>query len=247
MWQSREGAVAWTMQRRLCPCFIDPRRTQVAETSEKELQAETLNKEMQLDNQPVTPNRRSSRVPAIVVSSLALVVIGAAATLYVLPNFPIALPNLNGLAELFPRETASAPIPEPAVNATLRDIQSAQRQNADTLQQNTGMLQQNTGMLRQGAANLEFFRQGFTAQQTDLRRISNQLSSLITRVDSLQNAVAPLTTSSITQPNARARLVGTPRKKTSRLPKPFGPVSVGGAPLSPLPAPGSGAGDVTRS
>jgi len=58
-----------------------------------------------------------------------------------------------------------------------------------------------------------------------------------------QNAVTPLTTSSITPPNARARLVRTSRKKTSRLPnKPVGPVSVGGVPLNPAPAPGSGSG-----
>jgi hypothetical protein len=214
----------------------------VAETPEKEPQAETLNKETQLDKEPVALNGRSSRMPAIVVSSLALAVISAAA-IYALPKFNIALPNFISFAELFPRETASAPLPDPAVSATLKDIQSAQQQNAAALQKNGAVLQQNTAMLQQGAATLESLRQGFTSQQTNLKTISNQLSSLIARVDSLQNAVTPLTTSSIPQPNARARLVGTSRKKTSRLPnKPVGPVSVGGAPLNPGPAPGSGAG-----
>lgn len=212
----------------------------MAERPEKEPQAETPTKETQLDNQPVALNRRSSRMPVIVVSLLALVVVGAAA-IYALPNFDIALPNVSSFAELFPRETASAPIPDP-VSTTLKDIQSAQQQNATALQENGAVLQQNTGMLQQDAATLESFRQGFTAQQTDLKRISNQLSSLIARVDSLQNAVTPLTTSSIPQPNARARLVGRSRKKTSRLPKPVGPVSVRGAPLSPMPSPGWGAG-----
>jgi len=206
----------------------------VAETADKESQAETLNKETQVDQQPVAPNRRSSRMSAIVVSLSASALIGAAAA--------YALPNFYSFAELFPREAASAPIPDPAVTATLKDIQSFQQKNATSLQENEAVLQQNAAMLQQGAATLESVRQSFTAQQTDLKRISNQLASLIARADSLQNAVTPLTTSAISLPNARARAVATPRRKTSRLPKPVGPVSVGGAPLSPAPALESAAG-----
>jgi hypothetical protein len=214
----------------------------VAETAEKAPQAETLDKETQLDKEPVALDRRSSRIPAIIVSSLALAVICAVA-IYALPKFNIALPKFSSLAKLFPRETASAPIPNPAVGAALKDIQSAQQRNAAALQENGAVLQQNTAMLQHDADTLGILRQGYTAQQTNLKTISNQLSSLIARVDSLQNAVSPLTTSSIQQPNVRARLVGTSRKKISRLPdKPVGPVSVGGAPLNPGPAPGSGAG-----
>ena len=238
--QSRKGAVAGLSTRRLCP--IDPRRTQVTETPEKEPQAETLNKEPELDKESVALNVRSRRMPAIAVSSLALTVIGAVA-IYALPKSNIALPNFSSFIELFPRTTASAPIPDPAVSATLKDIQSAQLQNAAALQENGAVLQQNTAMLQQGAATLDSLRQGSTTQQTNLKTISNQLSSLIARVDSLQNAATPPTTSSIPQPNARARLVRTTRKKTSRLPdKPVGPFSVRGAPLYPAPARGSGAG-----
>jgi hypothetical protein len=208
----------------------------VAETPEKEPEAETLSKETQLDKEPVALTRRSSRMLAMVVSSLALTVIGALA-IYALPDANVALPNFSSLAELFPRHTASVPIPDPAVIATLKDIQSAQQRNEAALQENGAVLQQNTGMLQQGAATLESLRQGYTAQQTNLKTISNQLSSLIARVDSLQNAVTPLTTSSIPQPNARGRLVRMSRKKISRLPsKPVGPVSIGGAPLNPAPA-----------
>jgi uncharacterized coiled-coil protein SlyX len=171
---------------------------------------------------------------AIVVSLSALVLVGAAAA-YALPNF-----NSFSFAELFPREAASAPIPDPAVSAALRDIQSSQQQNATALQENGAVLQQNAAKLQEDAATLESLRQSFTSQQTDLKRISNQLSSLMARVDSLQNAMTPLTTSSIPQPNAHVQAAS--RKKTSRLPEPFGPVSVGGAPLSPAPALGSGAG-----
>jgi hypothetical protein len=192
---------------------------------------------MQLD-QEVALNGRSGRLPAIVVSALALTVIGAVAT-YALPAFNIALPNFNSFAELFPRQPASAPIADPAAIATLKDIQSAQQRDATALEENGAVLQQNTAMLQQGATALDSLRQGFTAQQTHLKAISNQLSSLIVRVDSLQNAVNPLTTSSIPQPN-RARLVRTSRKTTSRVPnKLVGPVSIGGAPLNITPGSGS--------
>jgi hypothetical protein len=229
--------------RRLCP--IDRRRTQLTETPEKQPETETLNKEMQLD-QEVAQSGRSGRLPAMVVSALAVTVIGAVA-IYTLPAFNIALPNFNSFAELFPRQTASAPIPDPAVIAALKDIQSVQQrdaialdENGAALKENEVALQQNTAMLQQGATALDSLRQGFTAQQTHLKTISNQLSSLIVRVDSLQNAVNPLTTSSIPQPN-RARLVRTSRKTTSRVPnKPVGPVSIRGAPLNITPESGSG-------
>jgi hypothetical protein len=146
----------------------------------------------------------SSRVPAIVVSLSALAVISAAAA--------YALPNFNRFPEQSLHETASVPIPDPVVSATLKDIQLSQQQNA---------------------AVLVSLTQSSATQQADLKRISRQLSSLAVQTDALQNAVTPLTTSSIPQPNARARAVGASRKKTALLPPPVGPVSVGGAPLSP--------------
>src|SRR5262245_53086259 len=102
---------------------------------------------------------------AMVVSLSAMVVIGAAETIHARPDF-------SRFAELFPHETASVPIPDP-LSAALKDIRSIQQQNADTLQQNRTVLQQNTAMLQQGAANLESIRQGFTAQQTNLKIVSN--------------------------------------------------------------------------
>jgi hypothetical protein len=199
--------------------------------------AETPDKETQGDKQPeATPQGAASRV-AIVVSLSALAVIGAA-TANALPNFNrfslphfnrLSLPNFNGFSlpnfnrfvAQSPHETVSAPIPDPAVRATLRDIQLSQQQNA---------------------AVLVSLTQSSATQQADLKRISRQLSSLAAQVDALQGAVTPLTTSSIPRPNPRARVLGTSRKIISPLPKPVGPVSVGGAPLSPAPAPGSGAG-----
>ena len=198
--------------------------------------AETPDKETQGDKQPeATQQGASSRVPAILVSLSALAVIGAAAA-NALPNFNrfslphfnrLSLPNFNGFslpnfsrfAAQSPHETVSAPIPDPAVSATLRDIQLSQQQNT---------------------AVLVSLTQSSATQQADLKRISRQLSSLAAQADALQSAVTPLTTSSIPHSNPRARVLGTSRKIIPPLPKPVGPVSVGGAPLSP--APGSGAG-----
>ena len=194
--------------------------------------AETPDKETQGDKQPEAAQQgASSRVPAIVVSLSALAVIGAATAnslpnfnSFSLPNFDhFSLPNFNRFAAQphTPHETASAPIPDPAVSATLKDIQLSQQQNA---------------------AVLVSLTQSFATQQADLERISRQLSSLAAQADALQSAVTPLTTSSISHSNTRARVFRTSRKIVSPLPKPFGPVSVGGAPLSPAPVPGSGAG-----
>jgi hypothetical protein len=200
--------------------------------------AETPEKETQGDNQPEAAQLGPSSRVAIVVSLSALAVIGAA-TANALPNFHrfslpnfhrLSLPNFNGFAlpNFWPNfnrfaaqshETVSAPIPDPAVSATLKDIQLSQRQNAVVL-----------ASLTQSSAT----------QQADLKRISRQLSSLAAQTDALQSAMTPLTTSSIPHPNPRARVLGASRKIISPLPKPVGPVSVGGAPLSP--APGSGAG-----
>ena len=91
----------------------------MAETADTKPQAEIPT---QLDKPPAAPSRRSGGVPAIVVSISALVLIGAAAT-YLLQNF-------NSIAELLPHEAASAPIPDPVVSATLKDIQSFQQKNA---------------------------------------------------------------------------------------------------------------------
>ena len=217
--------------------------------------AETPDKETQGDQQPeVARQRASSRAPAILVSLSALAIIGAA-TANSLPNFSLpdfsrfslpsfsspnfsrlslpnfSLPDFNRFVAQSPHETASVPIPDPAVNATLKDIQLSQQQNA---------------------AVLASLSQSSETQQADLKRISRQLSLVTAQLNSVQNAMTPLTTSSIPQtplttssiphPSIRARVVGTSRKIIPPLPKPVGPVSVGGAPLSPAPAPGARAG-----
>jgi hypothetical protein len=215
--------------------------------------AETPDKETQQDNQPETARQGASgRVPALLVSLSALAIIGAATANslpsfnpsslpnfndFSLPNFDrfslpnislpnISLPNFDGFSlPNFNRfaapahEAALAPLPDPVVHAALKDIQLLQQQNA---------------------AVLVSLTQTSATQQGDLKRISRQLSSLAAQTDALQSAVTPpLTTSSIPHSKPRARVVRTSRKTVSPLPKPVGPVSVGGAPLNPAPASGA--------
>ena len=148
----------------------------MAETSDNYSQTDSLNQAAQVDGQPETANGQFSRMVPIAVSVSVLVFIGATAGYWWL--------NCS-FAELFPSEAASAPIPDPIVSAALKDIQSFQKQNAAALQENAVVLQHTAGMVQQGAENLEYVRQSFTAQQTDLKKITNQLSSLLARVSTL--------------------------------------------------------------
>ena len=216
--------------------------------------AEAPDKETQGDKQPEAAQQlASNRVPVIAVSLAALAVIGAATANslssfgrfslpdfnqfslpkvddFSLPDFSrFSPPNFNRVAAPPPPKPAPVLVPDPVVRAGLRDIQSSQEQNA---------------------AVLASLTQSSATQQADLKRITRQLSLLTAQVGSLRNPVTPpLTTSSIPHSNPRARVVQASRKvlppilppTLPPLPKPAGPVSVGGAPLSPAPAPGSDA------
>jgi len=178
---------------------------------------ETPDKETQPDDQPVPPKKAASLLLASAVALAGFAAVSV--TTYALSNFNrFAERSLNQTAL---NQTASVPIPDPAISATLKDIQSSQQQSA---------------------TQLESLARSSAAQQTDLRRISDQFSSLTARVEALQNSVEPVTTSAIPQPVARARVVRMARKKSLPLPPPVGPVSVRGAPLSPAPARWSGDG-----
>jgi hypothetical protein len=211
---------------------------QVTKTSE--VQSQTEPTDTQLES--VVPSIKSSRKSVVALSIFALAINGTAA-IYTLPSFDIPMPNFSGLvAELLPHETASAPIPD-AVVVALKDVQSAQQQNVVALQdngsllrQNTALLQKDTALLQQGSAKLDGLRQSLTDEQTDVKKISVQLSTLMAKVDALQNAIAPEITSSIPKGRGRNRLSAAARKKVARPLKPAGPISVGGAPLTTAPA-----------
>jgi hypothetical protein len=189
------------------------------------------------------PSGRSSRKSIFALSVFALG-LNAAAAAYTLSPSDFALPNVSSLAELLPHQTASDPIPDPVVLA-LKDIQSAQQQHVASLQENSSSLQQNTALLQQDSTTLASLRQSVTDERVDVKKISAQMadehvdvkkmsaqiSTLIAKVDSLQNAIAPEITSSIPKGRARNRLSGLMRKRIARQLKPVGQISIGGAPL----------------
>jgi len=217
----------------------------VTTTSEKQSQTE--------QPESTAPTKKSSRKSILALSVLALGINSTAAVYtmspsgFALPNISdFALPNINSLAELLPHQKASDPVADPAV-AALKDIQSAQQQHVAALQENNVLLQQNTALLQQDSIALASLRQSVVDEQVgvkkisaqiadeheDVKKISAKISTLIAKVDSLQNAMTPEVTSSISARHAQNRLFRVVRKKMAREPKPVGPVSLGGAPLSP--------------
>jgi uncharacterized protein HemX len=88
---------------------------------------------------------------------------------------------------------------------------------------------------QQIAGRIDAIDQKVVAAQTDLKRLSGQLSALAARVDALN--AAGLTSSMEPPSDARAQVPAPPSKKRLPAPKPTGPVSVGGAPQNAPPAP----------
>ena len=184
-----------------------------------------------------TPSGRSSLALAVFAVGL-----NATAAVYALSPSDFALPNVGILAELLPHQKASDPIPDPVI-AALKDIRSVQQRQFASLQGNNSSLQQNTALLQQDSTTLASLRQSITDEQVDVKRISDlitdeqvdvkkisaQISTLIAKVDSLQNAITPEVTSSISTEHARNRPSGVVRKRMARHAKPVGSVSVGGA------------------
>jgi uncharacterized coiled-coil protein SlyX len=194
----------------------------VTKTSETQSQTEQL--------EPAAPSKRPSRKSILALSVFALG-LNATAAVYTLSPSDFALPNISNLAELLPHQKASDPIPDPVL-AALKDIQSTQQQHVASLQENSSSLHQNTALLQQDSTALASLRQSITDERVDVKKISAQLSTLIAKVDSLQNAIAPEITSSIPRGRARNRLSGVVRKRMAGQLKPVGPFSVRGAPLS---------------
>lgn len=189
------------------------------------------------------PSGQSTRnsILALAVFALGL---NAAAAVYTQSPADFSLPDFSSLAELLPHQTASDPIPDP-VAVALKDIQSAQQQHLASLQENSASLQHNTALLAQDSTTLASLRQSVTDEKVDVKKISAQItdehvdvkkisvqmSTLIAKVDALQNAIAPEITSSIPKGRARNRLSGVMHNRIARQAKTVGPVSIGGTPL----------------
>lgn len=175
------------------------------------------------------PYTRPGRKTVLLLAVCALAINGAAAVYTSPSGFPSL--NVGSLAQLLPRQEAPAPKPDPVV-AALKDIQFAQQQHTDSLQANNHALQQNAALLQQDSLVLLSLRQSITDERVDVKKISSQLTTLIAKVDSLQNVMMSDVTSSIRRANARYGLSAAMRKRLVRPSKPLGPVSVGGAPLT---------------
>jgi hypothetical protein len=209
----------------------------VTKTSETQSQTE--------QPESTAPSKRSSRRSVLALSVFALG-LNATAAVYTLSPSDFALPDVSRLAELLPHQKASDPMPDPVVVAALKDIQSAQQQHVASLLENSSSLQQNTALLQQDATTLASLRQSVTDEQidvmkisaeiadehVDVKKMSAQISTLIAKVDSLQNAITPEVTSSIPTGRARHRLSGVAHKRIARQPKLQGAVSIGGSPLT---------------
>ena len=176
--------------------------------------------------QPKSPasSMRSAQqsIRAAAVFALGL---NACAAVYTLSPSDFALPNVSNLVEMLPHRKASDPISDPVV-AALKDIQSAQQQHVASLQENSSIA---LASLRQSVTDEHIDVKKISAQITDehvdVKKMSAQISTLIAKVDSLRNSMAPEITSSIPNGHARNRFSGVVRKRT------VGPVSVGRAPL----------------
>ncbi|MBR0716022.1 hypothetical protein [Bradyrhizobium liaoningense] len=183
------------------------------------------------------PIRQSSRKSVVALAVCALAINGAAA-IYTLPA-GLQLPDVGSVvADLIPQPKMSTTKPDPVV-AALKDIQLAQKEHAASLQESNQSLQQQTAQMQQDSMLLLSLRQSITDERVDVRKISSQLSTLIAKIDSLQNSMMSDVTSSIPRSYARSRMFVRKRMVRESKPvapvapvAPVGPVSVGGAPLS---------------
>jgi hypothetical protein len=212
----------------------------VDKTSEAEPHIDMPSERKQLEALSLTG--KSGRKPILALSVFALG-LNAAAAVYTMSPSDFALPDVSTLAELLPHQKVFETAPDPVV-AALKEVQSVQQQHLALLQETNSSLQQNTGLVLQDSTTLLSLRQTITDERSDVKKISSQIadehvdvkkmsaqiSTLIAKIDTLQNAVAPEFTSSIPAGHGRSRLyVG---KRLARQAKPSGPVSVGGAPLT---------------
>jgi hypothetical protein len=201
------------------------------------------------------PDKPSSRKSVLALAVFALG-INSAAAVYTMTPADFAVPNASMLAELIPHQKISDFMADLAGPAS-KDVPSAQQQHLAALQENSSLLQQNAVRLQQDSIALASLRQSVVDEQVvvkkisaqisdeheDVKKMSAQISTLIAKVDSLKNAMTSDVTSSISTRRAHNRLSRAMRNKMARQSKPeskpesmpVGPVSVGGAVLSPPP------------
>jgi hypothetical protein len=168
--------------------------------------ADQLTLEIHPKPHPVLLQKRRIGGSGALVIVAALTVIAAAAG-YLWLNY-----------DRFIEASSARPVaaPEPAnveEMVTLKDFQSFQQQTTESMRST---------------------KEDIAAEQADLKKLSDQVWALATRIDALQT---PAETAAA-QPVVPAQPVipQRPAAKKPRRPKPAGPISVGGAPLPTAPA-----------
>jgi uncharacterized coiled-coil protein SlyX len=123
--------------------------------------------------------------------------------------------NMDRLIQLSSRDASDSAGPGSGDKAMLTDLLATQQKTSE---------------------DLDALKAVVEDQQGQLKSIVDQLAALTSKVDSLQTPAAPPPPPAAAAPSARAQLTPKAAKKPSpRAPKPAGPISVGGAPLSAAP------------
>jgi uncharacterized coiled-coil protein SlyX len=153
-------------------------------------------------HQPPPPQRRRW-VPIAVVAGLAVFGVVAALLWYVWGNGLPALPSFASVTA-----PAAAPAEVSDKNVGLKEFQALQQQIAATTQSTAQLV---------------------AAQQAEIKRLSDQLSALAAKIETLQNPAPSAQADTPASPSA------TPagRKRPNAAPKQPPGISVGGAPLPP--------------
>jgi hypothetical protein len=168
-----------------------------------------------------------------------------------LPDFSrFTPPYFNRVAAPPPPPPPPVLVPDPVVRAGLRDLQTSQEQNAAVLElltQSSVMQQADLKRITRQLAVLSAQVNSLQNPMTPPTTSSIPPSTTSSIAPSMPPSILPPMTSSIPRPHPRARVVHASRKlfapvlppvlpaTLAPLPKPAGPVSVGGAPLSPAP------------
>ncbi len=172
--------------------------------------ADPFNSEINVGPPPVAL-RKGRPVRTIVTIVFLLIVCAGAGFAWL--NYDRLMGASHSLMEAGQDAGPSTDTPESAVSA--KDFETFQQQTTSSLQSATEAL---------------------AAQQTELKRLSDQIASLTSKIDLLQTnpeptATAPRSTSAPPRP----AMAAVPPRRRPPAPKPAGAVSVGGAPLSVQP------------
>jgi uncharacterized coiled-coil protein SlyX len=157
------------------------------------------------EERPVALQRRR-RAPWIVALLVGLAMVGAGGAFLWM--------NMDKLVQLGSRDASDSADPASGDKAMLTDLLATQQKTSE---------------------DLDTLKAAVEDQQGQLKSIMDQLAALTSKVDALQTPATPPPPPVPAPPSARAQLAPKAAKKPPSAPKPSGPISVGGAPLSATP------------